>query len=160
MTNNSISILIVDDQQSVIVALKDTLSELLKRYVSVKISTALSKDEALVIIRQTPHQDVVFWDLWMPKSTIEENIAIISEIDHDSPVLVITGMSEEEYKDRCLAAGASGFITKQNAVIGVNLLESMVLAMDRWTNRKRKRCDELLDNMRNLLEQNHVAKTR
>ena len=159
MTNNSISILIVDDQPSVITALKDTLSDLLKRYVSVQISTALSKDEALVIIRKIPHQDLVFWDLRMPKSTIEENIAVISEIEHDSPVLVITGMSEEEYKERCLAAGASGFITKQNAMIEAKLLESMVRSMDKWTNRRRRRCDELLNNMRNLLEKDHGSKT-
>ena len=91
-------VLLVDDDPSVLaIAVKRLEAE------AVQILTAADGAEALRIIRES-RPDVVVLDVMMPKMTGRELLERIREVT-ETPVIMLTGLDEEEEKVRVLKGG-------------------------------------------------------
>jgi DNA-binding response OmpR family regulator len=101
-------ILVVDDSTTNVVLLEAILDE--KGY---RIETALNAKEAYAIIaKQSP--DLILLDLLMPKISGFDFLAQIrnSEITRNTPVIIVSALTDEENISRILEMGAIDFIKK------------------------------------------------
>lgn len=107
---DTVSILIVDDQQSNI----DVLVDLLEMIGYENIEQTTSPEEALDRCRQKFY-DLILLDLMMPKingfEVMEELKTILPE-NFFQPIIVLTADVSNEARKHALQAGASDFITK------------------------------------------------
>lgn len=105
---NEINILIVDDSTTNVVLLEAILDE--KGY---KIHTALNAKEAYTIISK--HKpDLILLDLLMPKISGFDFLDEIkkNEITKDTPVIIVSALTEEENIDKIMEMGAIDFVKK------------------------------------------------
>ena len=58
------------------------------------------------------HIDLVLLDLSLPDSSGVETVTRFRSAMHSVPLVVLTGMSQDEVGSKCLAAGANTFISK------------------------------------------------
>jgi CheY-like chemotaxis protein len=102
------NILVVDDSNTNIVLLEAILSD--KGY---KIDTAVNVIEALQCIEKKK-PDLILLDLLMPKISGFEFLEHLREDERtkDTPVIVISALSDEENKNRTFRLGAVDFIIK------------------------------------------------
>ncbi len=102
------NILVVDDSNTNIVLLEAILAD--RGY---KIDTALNVNDALQCIeKQKP--DLILLDLLMPKISGFEFLEQLREDERtkDTPVIVISALSDEENKNRTFHLGAVDYIIK------------------------------------------------
>jgi CheY-like chemotaxis protein len=102
------SILVVDDSNTNIVLLGAVLAD--KGY---RIDTAMNAMEAFQRIERNK-PDLILLDLLMPKISGFEFLEQLRDDDKmkDTPVIVISALSDEENKNRTLRLGAVDFIIK------------------------------------------------
>ena len=108
MSNDHPMILVVDDSTTNVVLLEAILDE--KGY---QIETALNAKEAYTIIaKQSP--DLILLDLLMPKISGFDFLAQIrsDEITKNTPVIVVSALTDEENISRIMDMGAIDFIKK------------------------------------------------
>jgi two-component system, cell cycle response regulator DivK len=101
-------ILVVDDSTTNVVLLEAILDE--KGY---KIDTALNAKEAYAIIeRESP--DLILLDLLMPKISGFEFLEEIrkSEKTRNTPVIVVSALTDEENVEKIMKMGAIDFVKK------------------------------------------------
>jgi len=103
------SVLIIDDDSRNIFA----LSLYLKARGFQSIS-ALSAKEGIEILNKSHNIAVVFMDMMMPEMDGYEAIGKIREIPRFSslPIIAVTAQAMTGDKEKCLDAGASGYISK------------------------------------------------
>jgi DNA-binding NarL/FixJ family response regulator len=108
MVSQKIKVVIADDQRLFAEALEAILST--DGRISV-VGRASDGEEAVAIVRE--HQpDVVLMDIAMP---VLDGIAATEQIHGESPatrVIVLTGSAATEDISRARAAGAAGYVTK------------------------------------------------
>lgn len=105
---NEINILIVDDSTTNVVLLEAILDE--KGY---KIYTALNAREAYSLIaRHNP--DLILLDLLMPKISGFDFLKEIKKNKNtrDTPVIVVSALTEDENINKILSMGAIDFVKK------------------------------------------------
>jgi len=116
-------LLIVDDEESV----RLLLARLASKGLKAEVQLAGTCEQALHLARNYAY-DAILLDLMMPGIG---GFAVLQEIRADSanmatPILIVSAMEDLHTNDRCLAAGANGFLVKpvdQRAlVIAVNSL--------------------------------------
>ena len=108
MNNNQPLILVVDDSTTNVVLLEAILDE--KGY---RIETALNAKEAYAIIaQQIP--DLILLDLLMPKISGFDFLAQIrsNENTRNTPVIVVSALTDEENITKIMEMGAIDFIKK------------------------------------------------
>jgi two-component system, cell cycle response regulator DivK len=106
--NKDFTILVVDDSTTNVVLLEAILDE--KGY---KIETALNAKEAYSIIeRSTP--DLILLDLLMPKISGFDFLEEIrkNETTKNTPVIVVSALTDEENIERIMNMGAIDFVKK------------------------------------------------
>ncbi|WP_182867509.1 protein kinase domain-containing protein [Rhodopirellula sp. JC639] len=110
VTTKQLSVLIVEDSQSdMLLAV-----ELLKMANdSVMIHQATDLAEGISLHREN-EVDLVFLDLTLPDSAGVATVERFHAEDPDVPIVVLTGLSDEQTAQACVAAGASDFIPKDN----------------------------------------------
>ena len=104
----------------------------LRRFLDVTFKGALVEEavngkQTLDFVRQKPW-DLLLLDLSLPD---KNGLDILQDIKHaqpDLPVLVFSGMGEDEFAVAALNAGASGFATKGSSVKELTLAIQKVLA--------------------------------
>ncbi len=103
------NILIIDDDSRNIFALKATLRS--KGFECISCSGAL---EALTILKNNEDISAVLIDMMMPDMDGYEAIPEIKKIEkHKStPVIAVTAQAMQGDKEKCLKAGADGYISK------------------------------------------------
>ncbi|MGA3146500.1 MAG: ATP-binding protein [Acidimicrobiales bacterium] len=103
------TVLIVDDDFRNIFA----LSALLERG-QAKITIAESGTEALEILDQVPDIDIVLMDIMMPGMDGYATMRAIREIDQFAslPIVAVTGKAVAGERQRCVDAGANGYVPK------------------------------------------------
>ena len=121
------SILIVDDQESNILLLKETLND-----TGYKNITTTMDPREVFSLHTAHHYDLILLDLQMPEMDGFEVMEQLKKIGTDPylPVLVIT--AQPDHKLRALAAGAKDFIAKPFDLVEVqtrihNMLEVRLL---------------------------------
>ncbi|WP_191830535.1 response regulator transcription factor [Pseudomonas fluorescens] len=75
--------------------------------------------DALALIR-TLQPDIVILDIGMPKQDGLEVISRIRAEAHPVLILVFTSLPVEVYLNRCIAAGANGFVSKEESIHNLN----------------------------------------
>ncbi|PZR20359.1 MAG: response regulator [Flavobacterium psychrophilum] len=102
-------ILIVDDDARNIFALTATLKA--KSFDCVSCQGA---EEALKLLRSDAHIDAVLMDMMMPDMDGYEAIPLIKQMDERKgmPVIAVTAQAMVGDREKCLEAGADGYISK------------------------------------------------
>jgi two-component system response regulator AtoC len=121
------NILIVDDDPTMIVALKEILEEAGQTTVS-----ATSGSQALSKISEV---DLVFTDLQMPGMSGVELLRAIRERDDSLPVIILTAHGSEKAAVEAMKGGAHDYLTKpfnvdEVALLAERALESRQLRVD------------------------------
>ena len=106
MSENSATVLVVDDEQSIRNSLRTILSGL-----GFSVVEAARGEEALALVR-TAQFDAVLLDIQMPGIGGVEVCSRIRGISPSLPVLMVTVEASEDRKVAALNAGADDFITK------------------------------------------------
>lgn len=102
-------VLIIDDDNKNIFALSATLRS--KGY---KTLAATSAEDGLKLIEDDGAVDVVLMDMMMPEMDGYEAIHVLRNTeDHKTlPVIAVTAQAMKGDREKCLAAGANGYISK------------------------------------------------
>jgi len=102
-------ILIIDDDARNIFALKATLKA--KSYDCIACSDA---PEALELLKTNEQIDAVLIDMMMPEMDGYEAIPLIKEMEtrKSTPVFAVTAQAMVGDREKCLQAGADGYISK------------------------------------------------
>lgn len=100
--------LLIDDHPIVRDALKQLLLQL---YSGASIAEAASAREAMEVLPQK-RWDVIFLDISLPDRSGLDLVRDLQSLAPDVPILVFSGMREEEFGERMLKSGAWGFLPK------------------------------------------------
>ena len=98
-------ILIVDDDE----VIRDTLKELLSEHYVCK--TAGTADEAFARLAEKPY-DLVLTDISMPGISGLELLGRVLELYPKMPVIVVSGISDQEHVQGLIKLGAFDFLLK------------------------------------------------
>lgn len=103
------TVLIVDDDQRNIYALENGLIPY-----QMNVLTAQNGYECLQAVREHPEIDIVLLDIMMPNLDGYDTLSIIREelLLQDLPIIAVSAKTMKEDREKCLAAGASDFISK------------------------------------------------
>ncbi len=117
------SALIVDDHPSVRMALKHTLEGL--RFE--RIDECENGVNAIQLIKNN-HYNIVILDIGIPNMDGMAVISSVRKAENKTRILVFTSQIQDLYASRCMAAGASGFVSKhadmENVVSAIKAIES------------------------------------
>jgi CheY-like chemotaxis protein len=102
-------ILIIDDEQKNIFALNAVLKS--RKYSCITAASAL---EGISILRAEPDIGIVLMDMMMPDMDGYEAIRIIraDKTICSVPVIAVTAQAMKGDREKCLEAGANGYISK------------------------------------------------
>ncbi|MCG6656273.1 UvrY/SirA/GacA family response regulator transcription factor [Halomonas campisalis] len=103
-----IKVLIVDDHQLV----RTSLARLLDSEQDIEVVGEAASGEQAITLSRALNPDVVLMDLRMPGIGGLEATRKITRTSPDVRVLALTGFMEDNFAQRLLEAGASGFISK------------------------------------------------
>lgn len=101
-----IKFLIVDDEQDVVDNVKELFE--LRNY---SVITATSGTEALELVKKES-PNIIILDIRMPDIS---GMEVLKEVKKNYPktrVIMLTGVEDEETKDKAMSLGASGYLTK------------------------------------------------
>ena len=116
-------VLIIDDDSRNIFALSATL-----RAKSFECLSCMSAKEALQIMNSNEPIDAVLIDMMMPEMDGYEAIPLMKQIAHRNatPIISVTAQAMVGDKEKCLMAGADGYISKPVDVDKLLLLLSKI----------------------------------
>lgn len=101
-------LLIVDDDPRNIYALSAVL-----RSRAYQISSCSSAQQALEVLKGDSELDAILLDMMMPEMDGYEAIPLIKDMEHrDLPIIAVTAQAMKGDRERCLDAGADGYISK------------------------------------------------
>jgi two-component system cell cycle response regulator DivK len=102
-------ILIIDDDNRNVFALSAVLKA--KGFECLK---ALGMDEAFNILTKTGYVDIILLDMMMPDIDGYQAMPLIRarEKNRATPIIAVTAQAMKGDRERCLAAGADGYISK------------------------------------------------
>ena len=126
--NKPLHLLLIEDNPGDVLLLEDQLTE---RFEKLSIHRAANFKQAIALINKPPHQfDVVLLDLTLPdKGGAELLLAITALVPH-LPVIVLTGLINEEFSIRSLGLGATDYLVKEE-VSSTSLFKSILYSMER-----------------------------
>jgi two-component system, cell cycle sensor histidine kinase and response regulator CckA len=128
MTNQTIKILLVEDNPGDVLLLHETLSEI--SLVTFALVNVERLSDALKQL-QTKVFDVILLDLALPDSQGLESFSKIYQRVPLTPIVVLTGMSDETLAIKAMQAGAQDYLVKGRVRGGDLLMRSIRYAIER-----------------------------
>jgi two-component system, cell cycle sensor histidine kinase and response regulator CckA len=126
--NHPIKILLVEDNPGDVLLLQETLSEI--TFVELNLVNVERIKQALKLL-QTENFDVILLDLVLPDSNGLDTFIQIHEQAPLIPIVVLTGMADENLAIRAMQAGAQDYLVKGQVSGGDLLLRSIRYAIER-----------------------------
>lgn len=102
------TVLVVEDEPF----LRDTIQQELEQH-GVRVLVAANGEEALRLLQQS-EPSLVLLDLLMPKVDGVGVLTVLREAGRQTPVVVLSNLSDELDRERCAALGARGFLVKSD----------------------------------------------
>jgi DNA-binding NarL/FixJ family response regulator len=121
-------VLLVDDQAP---AVQAHAASVRKTFGDARILTAVDLPEALQLASARPI-DLVLLDLALPTCSGIDALMRFQSAFSSVPVLVVSATEDVERMRECLDAGAAGYITKNDAVVGLPGAMKTVMAGERY----------------------------
>ena len=121
--SEEIKVLVVDDEER----FRTTLAKLLTAK-GMTVSVAGGGEEALEILRATPH-DSVLLDVKMPGMSGQQTLPEIKKIDPDIEVIILTGHASVDIAAEMIAHGGTDYLLKPYPM--EELLDIIHIAYDR-----------------------------
>lgn len=106
------AILLVEDNPGDAIYIQDLLSEGLNSQSS-RVTHVLNLAEAIAVLRQQTPFEVVLLDLRLPDGSGVECVEVVRAKSRDVPIVVLTGLDDDELAVSCIAAGAQDYLSKQ-----------------------------------------------
>jgi signal transduction histidine kinase len=106
------AILLVEDNPGDAVYIQDLLTEG-PSSPPVLVTHVLSLSEAIAVLRRQDPFEVVLLDLRLPDGSGVECVDAVRARARDVPIVVLTGLDDDELAISCIAAGAQDYLSKQ-----------------------------------------------
>lgn len=151
--NIRLKILIVEDNEGCATVNKVLVATLLARFPGSEVAVVKRLDDALRVIDEMPHPDVILLDLTLEDAGADKVEAEIQAMDAKSPVVVISGNLSEDRIQRIRAKGIEYF-TKPITSID-KFLAGVARALLRGEERLQARATQRFADMRRVLDQLH-----
>ena len=120
----TISIVLIEDQQMSRIAYALMLAD--SPHFKVVDATASGEEAIPVVAGERP--DICLVDLRLPGLSGPDLIRALIEVSADTRVVVITGYEDDARILACLAAGAHGYLSKDNDIPGLQQVLRLVMA--------------------------------
>ncbi|MDW7771670.1 MAG: response regulator [Desulfobulbaceae bacterium] len=124
---NRLSILIVEDNPADVLLIKEYLSE--RGDVDFDIQEASTLESAINLISQN-ELDIILLDLFLNDSAGLDTVRKVIAVSPDIPVIILTGLQDEETAIQAVRFGAQDYLEKQ-ILAPVLLYKSIVYAIER-----------------------------
>ncbi|MDH3329488.1 MAG: response regulator [Desulfobulbaceae bacterium] len=124
---SELSVLIVEDNPADVLLIREYLSE--KRDMEYDIKEARNLESAISLILQYDF-DIILLDLFLPDSAGLETVRRVVTVSPDIPVLILTGLRDEEIAIQAVRYGAQDYLEKQ-ILSPVLLYKSIIYAIER-----------------------------
>lgn len=116
-----INILAIDDQQYILITIKNTLSGY-----GINVDTTSNVENAIEIYKEKQH-DLILMDNNMPKTSGIEATKLFKEIDPDAKICFLSAYCSTEHVKAALEAGAINYISKPiNKTVLVNKIKAIL----------------------------------
>ncbi len=106
------AILLVEDNPGDAVYIQDLLAEGLNT-ASTQVTHVLNLAEAIAVLRQHDPFEVVLLDLRLPDGSGVECVDAVRAGARNVPIVVLTGLDDDDLANSCIAAGAQDYLSKQ-----------------------------------------------
>ncbi len=106
------SILLVEDNPGDADYIRELLTEGLHSPPS-RVTHVLNLSEAIAVLRHQTTFEVVLLDLRLPDGSGVECVVAVRAKAHDVPIVVLTGLDDDDLAMSCIAAGAQDYLSKQ-----------------------------------------------
>jgi len=106
------AILLVEDNPGDAVYIQDLLSEGLAMP-RTHVTHVLTLAEAIAVLHQHDPFEVVLLDLRLPDGSGVECVDAVRARAHNVPIVVLTGLDDDDLANSCIAAGAQDYLAKQ-----------------------------------------------
>ncbi|MFQ3225648.1 MAG: DNA-binding NarL/FixJ family response regulator [Lentimonas sp.] len=135
-----ISVIIVDDHDII----REGLHSLLELHRHLNVVGEATNGREAVKMAQRLHPDVIVMDIAMPELNGFEATRQIRIESPDTKILILSAHGDDEYVERMLTEGISGYLIKQNsAQILVKAIEKIAKGQPFFSRPIAKRLDEL-----------------
>ena len=124
---NKLSILIVEDNPADVLLITEYLAE--KKGVEFNFKDTDNLESAIGLLSQHDF-DVILLDLFLPDSAGLESVRRVITVAPDVPVIVLTGLQDEEVAIQAVRYGAQDYLEKQ-FISPVLLYKSIIYAIER-----------------------------
>jgi len=121
-------VLVADDHEITRRGLEELLRDL---YEECLVSTAADSAQLGATLAERTY-DLIILDVKMPGGTVVANLAQIRKVAPETPVLVVTAVTELEVAAQALKGGANGFIRKDRAADELGDAIHRVMAGERY----------------------------
>jgi CheY-like chemotaxis protein len=125
MDKSSIKILLVEDDQGDIMLAKKMLANN-SESLNFVVESVKSMSEAAQYVSGEQKYDVILLDMGLPDSYGVETVQKISQINPHIPIVVFTGLDDEEVGRLTIQNGASDYLVK-NRLSGEILVRTLII---------------------------------
>ncbi len=122
-----IHVLIIEDNHADVILLSECISE--TRVVIASIDDAPGLAPAIKLLHEKQY-DIIFLDLSLPDANYEDSLVHIRAVAGNTPVVVVSGMSDEHIALKTIAQGAQDYIFKDK-LEKVQLAKSIFYSIER-----------------------------
>ncbi len=109
LSGTPLHILIIEDNRADIILLSECISE--TRVVTASIDDAPALAPAIKLLREKQY-DIIFLDLSLPDANQEDSLTQIRTVAGNIPIIVVSGMSDEQNALKTITQGAQDYIFK------------------------------------------------
>ncbi|MFA6455473.1 MAG: response regulator, partial [Bacteroidota bacterium] len=127
MNKNNIQVLLIEDNAGDVRIIQEMLRESKKQSFETQICDTLADGFRIL---KNQHLDVVLLDLSLPDSTGLDTFLKLHNAFHHIPIVVLTGLNDDEVALKCMHNEAQDFLTK-GSITNEILVRSLRYAIER-----------------------------